>query len=62
MDNLLSGLGKFGLDENVANNIFQDENVTVKKEENGTVVKEVAAPKEEDFLLLKSIRFPYYYD
>lgn len=58
MDNLLSGLGKFGLDENVANNIFQDENVTVKKEEDGTVVKEVAAPKEEDFLLLKSIRCP----
>ena len=58
MDNLLSGLGKFGLDENVANNIFQDENVTVKKAEDGTTVKEIAAPKEEDFLLLKSIRCP----
>ena len=58
MDNLLSGLGKFGLDENVANNIFQDENVTVKKSEEGTVTKEIAAPKEEDFLLLKSIRCP----
>ncbi len=58
MDNLLSGLGKFGLDENVATNIFTEENVTVKKEENGKLVKEVAAPKEEDFLLLKSVRCP----
>ena len=58
MDNLLSGLGKFGLDENVASNIFGEENVTVKQNEDGTVTKEVAAPKEEDFLLLKSIRCP----
>ena len=58
MDSLLSGLGKFGLDENVANNIFGEENVTVKQNEDGTVTKEVAAPKEGDFLLLKSIRCP----
>ena len=58
MDNLLSGLGKFGLDENVANNIFQDENVAEQKADDGTAVKEVAVPKEEDFLLLKSIRCP----
>ena len=31
MDNLLSGLGKFGLDEGVGNNLFEDENV-IKKE------------------------------
>ncbi len=58
MDNLLSGLGKFGLDENVATNIFGDENVTVKQEADGSVTKTIAAPKEEDFLLLKSIRCP----
>ena len=58
MDNLLSGLGKFGLDENVASNIYGEENVTVKQNEDGTVTKEVAAPKEADFLLLKSIRCP----
>ena len=58
MDNLLSGLGKFGLDENVANSIYGEENVTVKQNEDGTVTKEVAAPKEADFLLLKSIRCP----
>lgn len=58
MDNLLSGLGKFGLDENVVNNIYGKENVTVKQNEDGTVTKEVAAPKEADFLLLKSIRCP----
>ena len=58
MDNLLSGLGKFGLDENVANNLFEDENVVKKQNADGTVTKEVAAPKEEDFLLLKAVRCP----
>lgn len=58
MDNLLSGLGKFGLDENVASNIFGDENTVVKKNEDGSVTKEAVVPKEEDFLLLKSIRCP----
>lgn len=58
MDNLLSGLGKFGLDENVASNIYGDDNTAQKKQEDGSVKKEVAAQKEEDFLLLKSVRCP----
>ena len=58
MDNLLSGLGKFGLDENVANNIFEDENTVAKKNADGSVTKEAAAPKETDFLLLKAVRCP----
>ena len=58
MDNLLSGLGKFGLDENVASNIFEDETSTVRKQENEPVVKAVSVPTEENFLLLKSVRCP----
>ena len=44
MDNLLSGLGKFGLDENVASNIFGDENTVVKKNEDGSVTPEEVKP------------------
>lgn len=58
MDNLLSGLGKFGLDENVASNLFGEENVTVKQNERETVTKKDAEPNEADFLLLKSVRCP----
>ena len=58
MDNLLSGLAKFGLDEGVGNNLFEDENVIKKQNEDGTVTKEIAKPKEEDFLLLKAVRCP----
>lgn len=58
MDNLLSGLGKFGLDENVATNIFGEENVPANQEEDRSITKAVVEPKEEDFLLLKSIRCP----
>ena len=58
MDNLLSGLGKFGLDEGVGNNLFEDENVVKKQNVDGTVTKEIAKPKEEDFLLLKAVRCP----
>ena len=58
MDNLLSGLGKFGLDEGVGNNLFEDENVVKKQNADGTVTKEIAKPKEEDFLLLKAVRCP----
>ena len=58
MDNLLSGLGKFGLDENVAANIFADDAATAKKEVSADGQQVAAAPKEEDFLLLKSIRCP----
>ena len=58
MDNLLSGLGKFGLDENVASNIFADETSTVKREDNTPTAKVETAPSEENFLLLKSVRCP----
>lgn len=58
MDNLLSGLGKFGLDEGVGNNLFEDDNVIKKQNADGTVTKEIAKPKEEDFLLLKVVRCP----
>lgn len=58
MDNLLSGLGKFGLDESLANNIYGDDNTVVKKNADGTVTKETIKPKEEDFLLLKAVRCP----
>ena len=58
MDNLLSGLAKFGLDEGVGNNLFEDENVIKKQNEDGTVTKEIATPKEEDFLLLTAVRCP----
>lgn len=56
MDNLLSGLGKFGLDEGAANNLFED--ADAKQKTNGTSVKEAAVPKEEDFLLLKGVSCP----
>ncbi len=58
MDNLLSGLGKFGLDENVSNNLFADDSekkVVAAKDESGKVVE---VPTEDNFLLLKSIRCP----
>ena len=58
MDNLLSGLGKFGLDEGAANNLFEDENVVKKQNADGSITKEIAKPKEEDFLLLKVVRCP----
>jgi len=58
MDNLLSGLGKFGLDENVASNIFGDDNTVVKQNDDGSLTKEAAVPKEIDFLLLKAVRCP----
>lgn len=58
MDNLLSGLGKFGLDESVSKNIFEDEPAEDKKESAHALVQEPEVPKEEEFLLLKSIRCP----
>lgn len=58
MDNLLSGLGKFGLDENMASSIFQEEDTGEKKEPESSTLKKQAVPQEEDFLLLKSIRCP----
>lgn len=58
MDNLLSGLAKFGLDETIANNIFGDDNVKPGKNNDSSVTKEVVLPKEEDFLILKTVRCP----
>lgn len=58
MDNLLSGLGKFGLDEGAANNLFEDANVVTKQNADGSTSKEIAPPQEIDFLLLKAVRCP----
>lgn len=58
MDNLLSGLGKFGLDENMTSNIFADEGMNTKKVINADGQQVAADPTEEDFLLKKSIRCP----
>lgn len=58
MDNLLSGLAKFGLDEGAANNLFEDDNVIKKQNEDGSITREIAIPKEEEFLLLKMVRCP----
>lgn len=57
MDNLLSGLGKFGLDEKVTTNIFEDDSSAKKvTDADGKLV--ASEPAEEDFLLKKSIRCP----
>lgn len=58
MDNLLSGLGKFGLDETVASNIFGEDNVPEQKDATEAVAKGIPTQKEEDLLLLKSVRCP----
>ena len=58
MDNLLSGLGKFGLDENMTSNIFADEGMNTKKVTNAEGQQVAADPTEEDFLLKKAIRCP----
>jgi len=59
MDNLLSGLGKFGLDENVASKLYEEETSSAKRGGDGEGAAEApAGPKEEDFLLLKSVRCP----
>lgn len=55
MDKILSGLAKFGLDEKVLNNIFEEEKPSDSEE---SVVKELEPPKEIDFLLLKSAACP----
>ena len=58
MDNLLSGLAKFGLDEGVGNNLFEDEKGTKKENTEETVVQENVKSKEEELLLLKVVRCP----
>lgn len=58
MDKILSGLAKFGLDEDLVNNLFEEEKATVQRGGGSVPTKEVEPPKEIDFLLLKSVRCP----
>lgn len=58
MDKILSGLAKFGLDENLVNSLFEEEGSQGKKDGSPAVQKVVEPPKETDFLLLKSVRCP----
>lgn len=58
MDKILSGLAKFGLDEKLINNLFEDETSHGKKDEEPISSKEVDPLKETDYLLLKSVRCP----
>jgi len=58
MDKILSGLAKFGLDENLVNNLFEEEKSSVQRGGDPSVAKAVEPPKETDFLLLKSVRCP----
>ncbi len=58
MDNLLSGLGKFGLDEEVGNNLFENQSGTKKQSTEDSVTKEIVKSKEEALLLLKVVRCP----
>ncbi len=59
MDNLLSGLGKFGLDENVAEKLYEEESASAKRGTTGASADAApVGPKETDFLLLKSVRCP----
>lgn len=57
MDKLLSGLAKFGLDEELGKGLFADESSSAKRAEAGAP-KEVVQVKEEDFLLLKTLKCP----
>ena len=58
MDKILSGLAKFGLDENLVNSLFEEESSHGKKGDAPAEKKVVEPPKETDFLLLKSVRCP----
>lgn len=58
MDKILSGLAKFGLNENLVKNLFEEESSQKRKEEETSAKKEVEQPKETDFLLLKSVTCP----
>ena len=57
MDKILSGLAKFGLDENLVNSLFEEESAS-QKGAGPEAVKVVEQPKETDFLLLKTVRCP----
>ena len=58
MDKILSGLAKFGLDENLVNSLFEEESSSSKKGAGPEAAKVVEPPKETDFLLLKTVRCP----
>lgn len=58
MDKILSGLAKFGLDENLVKNLFEDESSHSAQKDESVAQKKVEPPKETDFLLLKSVRCP----
>ena len=58
MDKILSGLAKFGLDENLVNSLFEEEGSSPKRGGELGAAKVVEPPKETDFLLLKSVRCP----
>ena len=58
MDKILSGLAKFGLDENLVNSLFEEDTPKGKKNEGPVAQKTVEPLKETDFLLLKTIRCP----
>ena len=58
MGDIFLGLGKFGLEENIPNNIFEDERNSSKQQASNQASGEIIPPKEEDFLLLKTMRCP----
>ena len=58
MDKILSGLAKFGLDENLVKDLFEEESSSPKGNGAPQTAKVVEPPKETDFLLLKSVRCP----
>lgn len=57
MDKILSGLAKFGLDEDLVKNLFEDE-TPEKQNAQQNAPKVVEPPKETDYLLLKTVRCP----
>ena len=58
MDKILSGLAKFGLDENLVNDLFEEESASSRQTGEPAAKKVAEPPKETDFLLLKSVRCP----
>lgn len=58
MDKILSGLAKFGLDENLVNDLFEEESSNSRPNGEPAAAKVVEPPKETDFLLLKTVRCP----
>ena len=58
MEELLTGLGKFGFDEDTIEEVFEKIRQLTKKKEANELKKEKVIPKEEDFLFLKAITCP----